>query len=142
MCQRQAIVVYHLGMSQPSQHAILLFAHGSSDPMWAQPFEKILENVREQTALPVALAYLERMTPSLADAVGGFAARGVENVALVPLFLAVGSHMRNDLPVMVREAEARFGVTIAVCSTIGESPDMAASIATWAIEQSIGKTPV
>jgi sirohydrochlorin cobaltochelatase len=121
---------------------ILLFAHGSSDPTWAQPFEKILENVRQQTAMPVALAYLERMQPSLADAVGGFAARGIENVALVPLFLAVGSHMRNDLPVMVREAEARYGVTIAVCSTIGESPDMTGRIATWAVDQAASKTPI
>ena len=122
-------------MTTSANAAILLFAHGSSDPMWAAPFENILKSVREQTAAPVALAYLERMQPSLLDAVGTLAARGVEEITLVPLFLAVGGHMRKDLPVMVREAEARYGVKIAVRSTIGESPGMVAGIAAWAIGQ-------
>jgi sirohydrochlorin cobaltochelatase len=122
-------------MASTPSNAILLFAHGSSDQMWAAPFENILKSVREQTAAPVALAYLERMQPSLLDAVGMLAARGVEEITLVPLFLAVGGHMRKDLPVMVREAEARYGVSIAVRSTIGESPAMVASIAAWAVGQ-------
>jgi sirohydrochlorin cobaltochelatase len=122
-------------MTTSANAAILLFAHGSSDPMWAAPFENILNCVREQTAAPVALAYLERMQPSLLDAVGTLAARGVEEITLVPLFLAVGGHMRKDLPVMVREAESRYGVKIAVRSTIGESPGMVAGIAAWAIGQ-------
>jgi hypothetical protein len=36
---------------------------------------------------------------------------------------------------MVREAEARYGVTIRVRRTIGESPEMVAGIAAWAIGQ-------
>ena len=133
--RRQAIMHYHLVMSALPHTAILLFAHGSSDPAWAAPFENILKNVREQTSAPVALAYLERMQPSLIDAVGTMAARGVDELTLVPLFLAVGGHMRKDLPVMVREAEARYGVKIAVRNTIGESSAMVASIAAWAVGQ-------
>jgi hypothetical protein len=41
--------------------------------------------------------------------------------------------MRKDLPVMVREAEARYGVKIAVRNTIGESSAMVASIAAWVV---------
>jgi sirohydrochlorin cobaltochelatase len=136
--RRQAFLHYHLGMSSSpvsSRRAILLFAHGSSDPAWAAPFESILTQVRAQTAQPVALAYLERMQPSMNDAVAALAASGVTDVTLVPLFLAVGGHMRNDLPGMVRDAEAQNGVKIHVRQTIGESPDMTAQIAQWAIGQ-------
>jgi sirohydrochlorin cobaltochelatase len=122
-------------MKTTTHSAILLFAHGSSDPAWAEPFEKILARVRSQTTQPVALAYLERMPPSMDAAVASLAAAGMKEITLVPLFLAVGGHMRNDLPGMVKDAENAHGVTIQVRQTIGESPDMIANIAGWAVTQ-------
>jgi sirohydrochlorin cobaltochelatase len=111
--------------------ALLLFAHGSSDPTWAAPFEAIRDAVAARSMTPVALAYLERMHPSLDEATAALAHDGVGDITLVPLFLAVGGHMRNDLPAMVREAEAAHSVRITVRKTIGESPEMRASIADW-----------
>ena len=48
---------------------LILFAHGSRDPRWAEPFEAILEAIRARSpALPVRLAFLELMSPDLAAA--------------------------------------------------------------------------
>lgn len=110
---------------------LILFAHGSSDPRWSAPFERIHQIVAARQAAPVALAYLERMSPTLDEAAASLAAAGVTQATLVPLFLAVGGHMRNDLPAMVAQASTAHGIDIAVRATIGESDDMIAAIADW-----------
>jgi sirohydrochlorin cobaltochelatase len=52
-----------------SIQAIILFAHGSRDPLWRKPIEAVGERIRaEQPGLPVRCAYLELCEPSLPDA--------------------------------------------------------------------------
>ena len=48
------------------KEGIVLFAHGSRDPEWAQPFERIAAELRDEFL--VELAYLERMKPTLEEA--------------------------------------------------------------------------
>jgi sirohydrochlorin ferrochelatase len=44
--------------------ALLLFAHGSSDPGWAEPFVRLRAAIQARDpARRVELAYLERMRP-------------------------------------------------------------------------------
>jgi sirohydrochlorin cobaltochelatase len=123
-----------------NQTALVLFAHGSSDPTWAAPFEAILQQVQQSQAerariaardVPVALAYLERMSPSLDETVAALALKGITRITLVPLFLAVGGHIRNDLPTMVANAAQQHNVRIDVRGTIGESAKMQAAIVDW-----------
>lgn len=124
-------------MSANHSPAIVLFAHGSSDPAWAVPFEKIRTRVAAQTEQTVALAFLERMSPSLEEAVGRLASEGSTTITLVPLFLAVGGHMRNDLPAMVKDAEQKHRVAISVKPAIGESEKMIDALAEWSIAASV-----
>ena len=58
--------------------AFVLLAHGSRDPAWVAPFDRIAARVREARpdAGDVALAYLEHAQPDLAGAVDGVVARG------------------------------------------------------------------
>ncbi|MGQ0654335.1 MAG: sirohydrochlorin chelatase [Betaproteobacteria bacterium] len=93
---------------------LVLFAHGSRDPDWAQPFEKILSSVSQ--ALPecaVRLAYLEHMKPSLPEALAQLRAGGVRSVRVVPLFFGLGGHLKEDLPRLVAEAPRDLNVRIA-----------------------------
>jgi sirohydrochlorin cobaltochelatase len=116
-------------MTTPSHatHALILFAHGSSDPAWAQPFERIRARVQAQRPeVVVTLAYLERMSPSLEDAVA--ALQGVETIQIAPLFLGVGGHMRNDFPALVDAARARTSAAIEVLPTLGEAPEITEAI--------------
>jgi len=56
------------------KEGIVLFAHGSRDPEWARPFQRIAEIVgRTAPHCVVKLAYLEITRPSLEEAVAALA---------------------------------------------------------------------
>jgi len=101
---------------------LILFAHGSRDPGWAEPFERLrakIESVRP--GLPVALAYLELMTPDLGAAVDRMVAAGCDHVRVVPVFLGQGGHVRRDLPELIDRAAARHGgLAIELAPPLGE----------------------
>ena len=87
-----------------SKRGLLLFAHGARDPRWAEPFEQVVQRVRQRDpALTVELAYLELMAPSLRDAGRSLVDAGCERIDVVPLFLGAGGHVRNDLPALLVE---------------------------------------
>src|SRR5438445_351713 len=80
---------------------IVLFAHGSRDPEWARPFQRIAEIVgRTAPHCVVRIAYLEIMRPSLEEAVAALA-KSVKAIRVVPVFLGQGSHLKEDLPRLV-----------------------------------------
>lgn len=116
------------------KHALVLFAHGARDPQWARPFEQMVARIRERNpGIAVVLAFLELMAPSLDQAVDALVAQGRERITLVPLFLARGGHLKEDLPVLVRAVEIRHpGVRIRITAAIGEVETILAGIADWA----------
>jgi sirohydrochlorin cobaltochelatase len=107
---------------------IVLFAHGSREPEWARPFERIAARLR--TEFLVELAYLERMKPTLDEAVALLASKGARRVRIVPVFLGAGGHVREDLPKLAAGARARHpGVEIVLEQTIGERQEVTDAIA-------------
>lgn len=116
-------------------HGIVLFAHGARDPEWARPFEAIRDIVRaRRPEFPVELAYLDFMTPGLADAVDTLAANGVAAITIFPLFMAPGGHLKNDLPRIVEDLRtAHPGVPIAIQTAVGEVPEILEAIAGWVL---------
>ena len=111
--------------------ALILFAHGARAASWAQPFERLRDLVAaSHTAGPVRLAYLELMQPDLPTVVDELAALGVTRIDLFPIFLAVGSHLREDLPLLVDAARTRHPtLSITVHPALGESEAMLRHIA-------------
>jgi sirohydrochlorin cobaltochelatase len=82
--------------------AIILFAHGSRDPLWRAPIEAVAARIRAASASAlVQCAYLELTEPDLPTAVAQLLADGAESVAIVPMFLGMGRHAREDLPALV-----------------------------------------
>ena len=114
------------------KEGILLFAHGSRDPEWARPFERISQELARKLAQAVVCtAYLEHMRPSFDEAVAALAAAGVQSIRVVPLFLGPGGHVKDDLPRLVeRAATARPGLHIRLEAPIGEQPEVIEAIAT------------
>ena len=50
--------------------ALILFMHGSRDPKWVAPFERLQKLIEAQLpGVAVALAFLELMTPQLPELV-------------------------------------------------------------------------
>jgi sirohydrochlorin cobaltochelatase len=101
---------------------VVLFAHGSRDPEWARPFEKISSALERQLpGVLVVVAYLESMRPSLDEAIAALAAAGTRSIRVVPLFLGQGGHVKDDIPRLVSAAgSARPELRIALEPPIGE----------------------
>ena len=114
--------------------AIVLFAHGARDPEWALPARRVADQVRgERPDVTVILAFLEFMTPTLAEAVETAASAGVTYVRVVPLFLAQGGHLKRDVPLLVQEAQARHpGCRIELLAPVGENEGVVRAMAGYA----------
>jgi sirohydrochlorin cobaltochelatase len=91
----------------PMPRGIILFAHGSRDPQWRVPIEAVAAqiNARQPDAL-VRCAYLEICVPSLLEAAADLVAVGARQLRVFPLFLGVGKHAREDLPLLIEQIRA------------------------------------
>ena len=118
------------------REATLLFAHGSSDRHWAAPFLRLKALLASR--LPgqqVELAFLEGMTPAFAEAIDRIAGEGSATVTVVPLFLAQGGHLREDLPKLIAAAHDRHpDLAFRQLPSLGEVPDVLEAIAAWIAE--------
>ena len=128
-------------MSAAPASAIILFAHGARDPSWADPFRRIATRLgRKQSHLRVELAFLEIMQPDLASAVAGLAGEGTGHITVIPLFLAQGGHLKQDLPRLLADIRSRHpAIRIDVTSAIGDSEDLTDAIADWAFAQHLSR---
>jgi sirohydrochlorin cobaltochelatase len=126
-----------------NRDGLLLFAHGARDPGWAGPFEAVLAAVRRrQPALPARLAFLEFMAPTLTEAGEALVADGCTHVAVVPLFLGAGGHVRKDIPALLSGlAEAHPRVTWTLTRAIGEDPEVVAAMAEASLARARHPTP-
>jgi sirohydrochlorin cobaltochelatase len=129
----------------PSPHAIILFAHGSRDPLWRAPLEAVANTIAAQhPQLPVRCAYLELCAPDLPTvAIEVIAACAINtgatgmnsslNIRIVPMFLGMGKHAREDLPeLVVALRHAHPEVKFEVVAPIGEDPRVTALLAQMA----------
>lgn len=128
-------------MSTNPATAILLFAHGARDPSWAEPFRRIVTRLdQKQPGIRVELAFLELMQPTLASAVAGLAAEGIGQITVVPLFLAQGGHLKEDLPRLLDDIRGHYpSLLIDVTQAIGDSEDLTNAIADWAFVQHLSR---
>ena len=110
------------------KEGIVLVAHGSRDPEWSRPFERIAASLAHKLpAVSVGLAYLEH-GPSLDETVTALVAKGVGSIRVVPVFLGQGGHVKEDLPRLVSQL-ARPGLDIKLERPIGEQPRVVEAIA-------------
>lgn len=110
---------------------VILFAHGSRDPLWRLPIDAVADRMRSQHAdLPVAVAFLELTEPDLPSTVEALMKQNVAHVRIVPMFLGVGRHAREDLPELVHGLrEAYPQMSFELLPAIGEHPAMTALMA-------------
>jgi len=121
-------------MSLTTTNGIILFAHGSRDPQWRMPFEGILKKMQALSSSPTSLAFLECMAPTLEQAIDDMVSAGVKQISVVPVFLAVGSHVRKDLPLLLEAARLKHpDLALQATAAIGEQPAIQEAIAAFAL---------
>jgi sirohydrochlorin cobaltochelatase len=116
---------------------LILFAHGSREPGWAEPFEQLAARVR--VAAPqaqVRLAFLELMQPDLAGAAAQLVSAGVDTIRIVPIFLGQGGHLRRDLPLLVDDLRVQFPeAKFAYAPAAGDDAGVLDAIAAYCVRQ-------
>ena len=89
--------------------ALILFAHGARDPEWSAPMRHIQKLVRtSQPDAEVDLAFLEFMSPTLTECVASRVAAGARKIAVVPMFIAQGGHLKHELPEMMAQLRSTY----------------------------------
>ena len=115
----------------PALRGIILFAHGSRDPLWRLPIEAVAAQISaQQPGSLVRCAYLEICEPDLAAAADELVAAGATTLRVFPLFLGVGKHAREDLPLLIDQVRlAHPDVPVELLQAAGEYAQMTALLA-------------
>jgi sirohydrochlorin cobaltochelatase len=121
--------------------AIVLFAHGSRDPLWHLPIQAVADQIKQNNPqVHVACAYLELSSPDLNTACNNLIATGIRTISIMPLFFGVGRHAREDLPKLVEALRQNYPDTVfALQPAVGENPRLIRFLATLA-EESVQTT--
>lgn len=116
--------------------ALILFAHGARDPEWANPMRRVQAAIRlRMTNVPVELAFLEFMAPTLPDCAAGLVAQGVDKVVVMPMFVARGGHLKKETPEMIEKLRSTYpNVEFSLGNAIGEHELVVQAMATAALE--------
>ncbi|MEV6227301.1 sirohydrochlorin chelatase [Saccharopolyspora shandongensis] len=97
---------------------LLLVAHGTRDPAGPRVVERLAEAAAARLRVPVHVAYVDVIGPTVADALR---AAGDGAVVALPAFLAAGYHVRTDLPAQIA---ATGREDVAVCAPLGPAPEI------------------
>ena len=115
---------------------VVLFAHGSSDPRWRLPFEKMLESLRRRIfPTPCELAFLEGSFPNFDNACEYLQMKGAKRIRVIPAFMSSGGHVANDLPKIIERAQTKFpSLRFSLSEAVGESSRVQEAIVSATIE--------
>ena len=104
---------------------VLLIGHGSRESGANAELEALVAAFRAtRPELRVELAYIELARPLVAEALEALAPE-TRRIVVVPLFLFASGHVKNDLPLAVDAARARFPATeIVIAPCLGVHPGL------------------
>ena len=116
--------------------AIVLFAHGARDPEWANPLRRVQAAIRQRAnGVPVELAFLEFMAPTLPECVTALVADGATKIVVMPMFIAQGGHLKRDVPEMLNLLRSTYPeVQFSLGGAIGENEIVVQAMAEAALK--------
>lgn len=126
--------------------AVVLFAHGSRDPLWRAPIEAIADAIAAQSPhTPVVCAYLELCGPDLPTAVVDLLSQtpALTRIRILPVFFGMGQHARHDLPLLVEGLRVQHPTLVLdLLPAAGEHPELTRLLAQLALGRTFRSTPL
>ena len=124
------------GVKGATARALVLFAHGSRDPLWHRPIQAVAQAIATQSpGTRVACAYLELSQPDLPQVTSDLAAEGIGHITVVPMFLGVGRHAREDLPQLLAQLRSQYpNLVFNLMPAVGEHPEVVHMLAVVALK--------
>lgn len=117
-------------------YALILLAHGSSDPKWRAPFEQFRDALVPRLGTPIRLAYMELCEPSLEATVAELSEGGINQIEVLPLFFAAGRHLRKDVPAQIDALMAEHDqLSLTLLPPVGEHPAFVEALASAVADQ-------
>lgn len=109
--------------------ALILLSHGSRRQESNDEMLQLAQAVAGIQGSPfarVVCAFQQFGRPDFKETLGQLVDQGVKEVIVFPLFLAAGSHVREDVPALMDEARAAYpGLQISVMPHLGQTSGMA-----------------
>lgn len=130
-------LLYQPAPAMNDGRALILVAHGSPDPDWRRPLERLAERLTAELGERVALAYLAH-APSINDAIAPLANAGHRRFLIVAALISPGGrHVKRDIPEAVAAAQARFPeleISLAP-GALGDDEQVIAALARAAVDR-------
>ena len=123
-------------MQSTPQQGIVLFAHGSRDPLWRLPIEAVAQQIKTiSPSTEVVCAFLELTSPDLPTCVQNMSEQGLTHISVLPMFLGIGKHAREDLPQIMQELKnSHPNIQFDLRRAIGEEPELTLAMAKIALQ--------
>jgi sirohydrochlorin ferrochelatase len=90
-----------IGMRYMGKKGLLLIGHGSRLPYNKELVEETARQMVTMSDYVIRCAYMEKSTPTITEALAEFRKEDLDLLVAVPLFLAKGVHILEDIPILL-----------------------------------------
>lgn len=88
--------------------AVLFLGHGSRAPEANEAMYRVMEAFRRRSGYRIVEAgFMELNPPSIEEGVAACVRQGAQRVLVIPYFLHLGMHVRQDLPAVIEACRRR-----------------------------------
>ena len=121
-----------------NKKGVLLIAHGSRN---SEANDAVIAHAERLKVLLgtglVEAAFLELANPSIPEGINILAAKGMEELVVYPFFLAMGVHIKKDVPRIIEEAVAMLEreIPYKIMKPLGMHPGIFDIIANTLLEE-------
>lgn len=107
--------------------AIVLLGHGSKAKGALESMHRVADWIGERYGVhSMLVCQMDPPGMTLSEGVAAFALQGFEQVLVLPYFLHFGNHLREDIPALIKEANALHpGVDVRLGRHLGADPALA-----------------
>lgn len=122
-------------MTKIMTEALVVMVHGSPRPIANAEMYRVVEELRRRpdaaAKFPIVeVGFMECNAPDIPTAIDDCIAAGADSVTAVPYFLHTGTHVCDDLPTLLEQAQTRHpGIIFKMGDYIGLSPRLTGVLA-------------